>query len=119
MEGRHLFCDSLNGISRAGSQRLTAPAADVQCLPVRGTAQIVGQVRIVYAFRRHDATDAQSRKGKSALTPLWLVQVVQENVDQLLQYLAIRSFLHRCRASIRWQSDQAHVSRSSKWSREK
>jgi hypothetical protein len=34
------------------------PAADVQRLPVRGTAQIVSQDRIIYAFGRHNAADA-------------------------------------------------------------
>jgi hypothetical protein len=58
------FCDPLNGISRAGLQRLAAPAADAQRLPMRGTAQIVGQVRIVHALGRHDAADTQSRNLK-------------------------------------------------------
>jgi hypothetical protein len=45
-------------------------AADVQRLPLRGTAQLVGQGWIVYAFGRHDAANAQGGKRKCALAPL-------------------------------------------------
>src|SRR5262245_12327249 len=83
------------------------PAADAQRLPARGAAQIVGQGRIVYAFGRHDAADAQGGKRKCALAPLRLVQLVQKDLDQFFQYLAIRPF--HCVAAthdIRWQRDQ-------------
>ena len=72
-----------------------------------GTAQIVGQGRIVYAFGRHDAADAQGGKRKCALAPLRLVQVVQKDLDQFFQYLSIRCF-HSVAAThdIRWQRDQ-------------
>src|SRR5262249_58000091 len=67
------------------------PAADAQRLPVRGAAQIVGQGRIVYAFGRHNAADAQGGKCKCALAPLRLVPLLQKDLDQIFQYLTIRS----------------------------
>jgi hypothetical protein len=79
----------------------------VQRLPVRRTVQIVGQGRVIYAFRRHDAADAQGGKRKCALPPLRLVQVIQKHLDQFLQYLLIRPF--HCVAAphdVRWQGDQ-------------
>jgi hypothetical protein len=57
-------------------RRLVAPAADAQRLPMRSTPQTVGQCWIVYAFRRHDAADAQGGKRKCALTALRRIQVV-------------------------------------------
>ena len=79
----------------------------MQGLLVRGTAQVVGQDRIVHAFGRHNAADAQGGKRKCAFAPLRLVQLVDKDLDQFFKYLSIRAF--HCVAAthdIRWQRDQ-------------
>jgi hypothetical protein len=82
------------------------PAADVQRLPIRSTTQIVSQDRIVYAFGRHDAADAQGGKCKCALASSRFVQIVEKDLDQFFQYLSIRSLYDVGSAhDIRWQRD--------------
>ena len=79
----------------------------MQGLPVRGTAQVVGQDRIVHAFGRYNAADAEGGQRKCAFVPLRLIQIVQKDLNQFLQYLSIRCF--HCVAAthdVRWQRDQ-------------
>src|SRR5262249_58128463 len=66
-----------------------------------------GELRIVDAFRGHDAANTERGQRQCALTPQRLIEVVEEDVDQLLQDLTI-SALDRIAAphDIRWQSDQ-------------
>jgi hypothetical protein len=76
IERSQLIRDALDSIFRPGMRRLVGPATDAQRLPVRGTAQTVGQGRIVYTFRRHNAADAQGGKRKCPLSALRRIQVV-------------------------------------------
>src|SRR5262249_27285381 len=66
-----------------------------------------GELRIVDAFRGHDAANTERGQRQCALTPQRLIEVFEEDVDQLLQDLTI-SALDRIAAAhdIRWQSDQ-------------
>src|SRR5262249_61029321 len=66
-----------------------------------------GELRIVDAFRGHDAANTERGQRQCALTPQRLIEVVEEDVNQLLQDLTI-SALDRIAAAhdIRWQSDQ-------------
>ena len=87
------------------------PAASTQRMPVSSAAQFGGHCRIIHAFCCDHAADAESDNGEGTFTSLRFAEVGLEDIDELLENLAIGSFYRVTAAhDIRWQRDQRAAS---------